>query len=145
MGDSVNVAVFEKENGQLTQRQRSGIPVGKVDPATIKVHARDEFKTIHGGSRVKESGNYLGDRYIDFSEALHASKSAEELKISRKKMCLLIYELDANYVKKGVFFEPGDERYLDTSAGIIALSLITPENATSGIRAWVNPGTASNA
>ena len=145
MGDSVNVAVFEKENGQLTQRQRSGIPRGKVDHATIKVSARDEFKTIHGGSRAKESGNYQGDRYIDFSEALHATKSAEELKISRNKMCLLIYELDPNYVKKGVFFEPGDERHLDTSAGIIALSLITPENATSGIRAWVNPGTTSNA
>lgn len=144
MGDSVNVAVFEKENGQLTRRQRSGLPRGKVDPAITKVHARDEFKTIHGGSRKKEGGNYLGDRYIDFSEAAHASKSAEELKMNREKMLLLVYELDPNYVKKGIRFEPGDDRYLNTSAGIIALSLITPENATSGVRAWVNPRTSGH-
>lgn len=139
-GAGLNVAIMGGEDGGYTQRKRAGVPKGEVEEAGLKGVVLNEFQSILGGTRTLVKGKYQGDRFIDMQPSDHNGYSIEMLRKRRKDVLLLIYQLDPHYINRSAQFAPGDSRYLDTEAAIVAMSLVVPESSTSNMRAWVNRG-----
>ena len=111
-----------------------------MEEVGLKGVVLNEFKSILGGTRTLVEGKYQGDRFIDMPPSDHNGYSIEMLRKRRKDVLLLIYQLDPHYINRTAQFAPGDSRYLDTEAAIVAMSLVVPESSTSNMRAWVNRG-----
>ena len=81
--------------------------------------------------------DYHGDKFIDMPN--HKGKSREELESLRTNPLLLVYELDPNYVTKGVSYEPGDRRFLDPNGrGVVVYVLVMPAQSRPRYKGLVN-------
>jgi hypothetical protein len=79
---------------------------------------------------------------MDFSEADHKNYRPEELKKMRKDILLLIYAFDPNYITKSgsnkLRYEPGDEKYINTDKGVLAMVMYLPGESRPKVKSWVN-------
>lgn len=131
--------------GGYRERKRAGLTdnVQGTNPPNWeqiqKDNARCQFDTVTGGAR---GSTFKGDRHMDFSEADHKKYSSDELKKRRKDILLLVYLFDPNYVTKrgpkSVRFERGDDGYIDTDKGILALVMYLPNEGRPRVRSLVN-------
>lgn len=128
-----NVVNMRSSKNSLAKRKRKGLP-DDGDVEEFKRLAANEFGSVTGSTPDRD---YLGDKFIDMPN--HKGKSREDLNAQRANPLLLIYELDPNYVTKGVSYEPGHRRFLDLAGrGIVVYVLVMPAQRRPRYKGLVN-------